>query len=91
MAGSGSTEATSDQRRGLFTADHDTFRRTLAAFIAKEVLPHHARWEEEGLIPRDLWRRAGATGLLLPMAPDEYGGGGGDFRYSAIVVEAVCA
>ncbi|HMN80872.1 MAG TPA: acyl-CoA dehydrogenase family protein [Burkholderiaceae bacterium] len=85
----GTSEATGDNRRGLFTADHDTFRRTVAAFIAKEVLPHHARWEEEGLIPRDLWRRAGAAGLLLPMAPDEYGGGGGDFRFTAIVVEEI--
>ncbi len=61
----------------------------LAEFLAREVLPHHAQWERDGLIPRDLWRRAGAAGILLPMAPAEYGGGGGDFLFTAIVVEEI--
>lgn len=78
-----------DGRRGLFSADHELFRGTVAKFLAQEVLPHHAQWERDGLIPRDLWRRAGAAGILLPMAPAEYGGGGGDFRFTAIVVEEI--
>ena len=78
-------------RRGIFSPDHEQFRDTVRRFIAKEIMPHHAEWENEGLVPRDLWRRAGSAGLLLPMAPAEYGGGGGDFLHTAIVVEEIAA
>ncbi|MEO6319645.1 MAG: acyl-CoA dehydrogenase family protein [Polaromonas sp.] len=82
---------TASNRRGLFSADHELFRDTVRRFIAREVMPNHAEWEEQGLVPRDLWRRAGAAGLLLPMAPDEFGGGGGDFLHTAVVVEEIAA
>lgn len=78
-------------RRGIFSPDHEMFRDTVRRFVANEVMPNHAEWEEQGMVPRDLWRRAGATGLLLPMAPDEFGGGGGDFLHTAIVVEEIAA
>lgn len=64
------------------------FRDTVRRFLAQDVLPFHAQWEREGLIPRDTWRKAGAAGILLPMTPDEYGGGG-DFLHTAIVVEEI--
>ena len=86
----GSATAASN-RRGLFSADHESFRDTVRRFIAREVMPRHAEWENEGLVPRELWRSAGAAGLLLPMAPDEFGGGGGDFLHTAIVVEEIAS
>ncbi len=76
-------------RRGLFGPEHHDFRVTVARFLQKEVMPHHAKWEDEKLVPRDLWRNAGRAGILLPMAPAQYGGGGGDFLHAAIVVEEV--
>jgi len=79
------------RRRGFFSADHDMFRDTVRRFIAQEVTPGHAEWERQGHVPRDLWRRAGAAGLLLPMVPAELGGGGGDFLHTAIVVEEIAA
>ena len=78
-------------RRGIFSPDHEQFRDTARRFIAREVMPGHAEWEDEGLVPRDLWRKAGNAGLLLPMAPAEYGGGGGDFLHTAIVVEEIAS
>ncbi len=86
----GSATAASN-RRGLFSPDHELFRDTVRRFIAREIMPSHAGWEEQGMVPRDLWLRAGAAGLLLPMAPDEFGGGGGDFLHTAIVVEEIAA
>lgn len=86
----GSAPAAS-HRRGLFSPDHVQFRDTVRRFIAREVTPHHAGWEQTGLVPRALWRSAGAAGLLLPMAPPEFGGGGGDFLHTAIVVEEIAA
>lgn len=73
----------------LFSADHELFRDTVARFIADEITPHHQQWEQEGLVPRELWRKAGAAGILLPSTPDEYGGGGGDFLHTIIVVEEI--
>jgi len=84
-----STSQTGISRRGIFSADHETFRTTVRRFIAREIVPFHASWEHDGLVPRELWRKAGAAGILLPMAPADYGGGGGDFLYTAIVVEEI--
>lgn len=85
-----SISATSnDPRRGLFSPDHEMFRDTVRRFLEQDVLPYHAQWERDGLIPRETWRKAGAAGILLPMTPDEYGGGGGDFLHTAIVVEEI--
>jgi alkylation response protein AidB-like acyl-CoA dehydrogenase len=42
------------------------------------------------MVPREVWRKAGAVGLLSPNIPEEYGGGGvDDFVYSAIAIEEV--
>ena len=75
--------------RTAFSAEHELYRSNVARFIAERITPHHAEWEEAGLVPRQLWRDAGAAGLLLPGIPEEYGGGGGDFLFSAIVVEEI--
>lgn len=76
-------------KRTAFSADHAMYRDSVARFIADKITPYHPLWETEGLVPRQLWRDAGAAGLLLPSIPEEYGGGGGDFLFSAIVVEEI--
>jgi alkylation response protein AidB-like acyl-CoA dehydrogenase len=74
--------------RQLFDADHDAFRETVRAFCDKEVVPHHAGWEEVGIVPRELWTAAGAAGLLGFMMPEQYGGGGvRDFRFNTVLME----
>ncbi len=73
--------------RTVFAPEHEDFRRSVAAFLEKEVLPHYPKWEEAGETPRDIWLRAGEIGLLGTSIPEEYGGLGGDFRYDAIVLE----
>ncbi len=57
-------------------------------FFEKEFLPHSARWDEQGIVDRDAWLKAGAAGLLLTGVPTEYGGGGGDYRHETVVTEA---
>ncbi|MDF3289087.1 acyl-CoA dehydrogenase family protein [Streptomyces silvisoli] len=75
-------------RRDLFTAEHEAFRETVRTFLAKEVLPHHARWERAGVVDRDAWLAAGRQGLLGLAVPEEYGGGGtDDFRYAVVLAE----
>ncbi|MFJ9555846.1 acyl-CoA dehydrogenase family protein [Nocardiopsis sp. NPDC101807] len=78
-------------KRELFDADHDLFRASVAEFLEREVAPFHARWEEDGIVPREVWVRAGEVGLLGHGVPEEYGGTGlDDYRYNAVVNEEVC-
>ncbi|MEW5630224.1 acyl-CoA dehydrogenase family protein [Streptomyces hydrogenans] len=75
-------------RRTVFTEDHEAFRATLRAFIAEEVVPHYADWERQGHVPRELYRRLGALGVLGINVPEEYGGAGiTDFTYQAVLRE----
>lgn len=73
--------------RTIFTADHEAFRDTVRRFIEEHVTPFHAEWEKAGEVPRSLWKKAGELGLLCVNVPEEYGGMGADFTYSAILVE----
>ena len=73
--------------RTLFAAEHDLFRDTVRRFIAKEVTPFHGEWEKNGVVPRSLWHKAGAAGLLCCDVPERYGGMGADFLYSTILIE----
>lgn len=70
-----------------YTSEHQIFRESCRRFFEKEVTPFHMKWEEDGIVPRELWRKAGAQGLLGMTMPEEYGGAGADFLYSAILIE----
>ena len=75
-------------QRELFTAEHEAFRETVRTFLAKEVIPHHERWEQAGIVDREAWLAAGRQGLLGLAVPEEYGGGGTtDFRYAVVMAE----
>jgi alkylation response protein AidB-like acyl-CoA dehydrogenase len=76
------------RRREIFDDEHEAFRRTVAAFLDKEVVPFHDQWERDGVVDRAVWAKAGRQGLLGLQLPEEYGGGGTpDFRYNAIIGE----
>ncbi len=78
--------------RTLFSADHQTFRTAFRTFLEREVKPHQAKWREEGSVSREVWRKAGQQGFLCPWLEEKWGGPGGDFLHSAIVMEELaCA
>jgi alkylation response protein AidB-like acyl-CoA dehydrogenase len=67
---------------------HEMFRAAVRTFMEREVVPHHERWEKQGVVDRDLFLKAGAAGYLGMDVPEAYGGGGlDDFRYNAIFRE----
>ncbi|MET4578604.1 acyl-CoA dehydrogenase family protein [Ottowia thiooxydans] len=74
-------------KRPLFTPDHEMFRDSVRRFVETELKPHHAQWEEDGLVPREVWRKAGDAGLLCCNTSEEYGGTGSDFLYNCVVIE----
>ncbi|WP_072387201.1 acyl-CoA dehydrogenase family protein [Hyphomicrobium sp. CS1BSMeth3] len=73
--------------RTVFGEEHEMFRATVKDFIEREIAPHHDKWEKDGIVPRELWRKAGEAGLLLTGIPEEYGGAGANFLMSAILIE----
>lgn len=77
-------------KRTIFDSDHEMFRAAVHRFVEKEITPYHEAWEKEGIVPRELWRKAGEMGFLCMDIPEAYGGGGAeDYRYNAIFVEEV--
>ncbi|HEX8586038.1 MAG TPA: acyl-CoA dehydrogenase family protein, partial [Allosphingosinicella sp.] len=74
-------------RRFAFGDDHHLFRDQVRRFLDRELHPHLDRWEEEGIIDRAFWAKAGEAGLLCPTVPEEYGGPGLDFGFNAVIDE----
>jgi len=75
--------------RTVFGPEHEAFRNTVRRFFEAEIVPHHRQWERDGIVPRELWLKAGSAGLLCPMMAEEYGGAGGDFGFSAVIIEEI--
>jgi acyl-CoA dehydrogenase len=73
--------------RTLFSEEHELFRGLVKRFIAAEITPHHAEWEKAGMVPRELWNKAGEAGLLCTNVPEEYGGPGAGFLYNVVLAE----
>ncbi len=77
-------------RRALFEPEHVDYRESVRRFVAEEITPHHAEWEREGIVPRELFAKAAAKGMLAMQVPEEFGGSGvDDFRFNQIVSEEV--
>jgi len=72
-----------------YTEDHHKFRERLRDFLAKEVTPFVDRWEKEGIVPKNMWQKMGRAGFLCTGVSADYGGMGGDFLYSVIVIEEI--
>jgi acyl-CoA dehydrogenase len=78
-------------RSPWMTEELDFFRKSVRQFLQQEFVPNDARWREQHRIDREAWAKAGHAGLLLADVPEEYGGGGGTFAHSAVVIEELGA
>jgi acyl-CoA dehydrogenase len=70
-----------------FTPDHEQFRASLRAFVAREITPFVNEWDEAETFPRALYSRAAELGILGLGYPEEYGGTPADIFYQLIVAE----
>lgn len=74
--------------RTIFDSEHQLFRDQVRRFFRSEVAPHVDRWRAQGVVDREVFRKAGEQGYLLMWAPERYGGLGlDDLRYEQIVQE----
>ncbi|UVH58307.1 acyl-CoA dehydrogenase family protein [Variovorax paradoxus] len=76
-----------DFRRSWSDEDLELYRDNVVRFVETEVLPHDEEARKRGHVGHEVWRKAGALGLLCADIPEEYGGAGGDFRHEAVVYE----
>ena len=76
-------------KRLIFEADHEQLRESARTFVDREVLPYADQWEADGIIDREVFKKAGEAGLVGFYIPEEYGGSGiDDFRFNAVVIES---
>ncbi|MES1977156.1 MAG: acyl-CoA dehydrogenase family protein [Pseudomonadota bacterium] len=73
----------------FITPEHELLRDQIARFIAKEVEPFAAQWEEDGCVPRDVLRRMGEAGFFGLMYDSEHGGGEADALTNLVFAEAL--
>jgi acyl-CoA dehydrogenase len=73
-------------REGFLDGLND-FRANVRRFVRREIEPHTATWERDGIVPLEVWRALGEAGLLCVDVPASCGGTGADVRFSAVVLE----
>ena len=73
--------------RKLFTQEHHIFRESFRKFLGKEVVPFLEKWEQDGIVPKDIWRKMGENGFLCPWLEEEYGGSNAGYEYSVVINE----
>lgn len=74
----------------IYNEEHELFRKSVAEFAAKEIVPFDPEWEKQQMVSRDIWRKVGDNGFLCMQIGEEYGGLGlTDFKYSAIFAEEI--
>jgi len=76
-----------DFRRSWSDEDLELYRDNVVRFIETEVLPHDEEARRRGHVGHEVWRKAGALGLLCADIPEQYGGADGDFRHEAVFYE----
>jgi alkylation response protein AidB-like acyl-CoA dehydrogenase len=77
-------------KRALYDQDHEAYRDTVREFLARKVVPHKDRWDDDRWIPREVFKAAAEAGLYGIQIPEEYGGSGvDDYRYRMVVGEEV--
>ncbi len=78
-------------QREIYTEEHELFREAYRTFIEREILPHREKWDAAGIVDKELFVTAGASGFLAMDVPEEFGGAGiKDLRYNNVVVQELC-
>jgi len=70
-----------------FTEEHEMIRDQIRRFIETEVVPNGEAWEEAGKVPREVFTKMGALGMLGMRYPEQYGGAGLDTMASVVIAE----
>jgi len=72
-----------------FTSEHDLIRQTVKRFCREEIAPFAQEWDEAGIFPREIFRKAADLGLFGIRVPTELGGSGLDWWATAAAMESL--
>lgn len=78
------------ERKIYASEEHKMMQEMIQDFINNEMIDQLEQWEKNGMVSREIWKRAGELGLLCMDMPEEYGGGGLDFSFNALFIEELC-
>ena len=67
--------------------EQELIRDTVRRLVEDELAPIAARIDAEDRFPREFFRRLGEIGVLGVLAPEEFGGSGGDYLSAALIME----
>lgn len=72
-----------------FTEEHEMFRQSVKRFAQQEIAPFAEQWDDDGIFPRELFRKAGDLGLFGIRIDPQWGGSGMDWWATAAYMEAM--
>jgi acyl-CoA dehydrogenase len=75
------------ERKIYASEEHKMMQGMIQEFMSNEVMDQLDHWEKDGMVGREIWKRAGELGLLCIDMPEIYGGGGLDFTFNALFIE----
>ena len=86
-----STQAIAEQTAEFpyFTEEHEAIRKTVKRFCLEQIAPYAEKWDDEGIFPRELFRKAGELGLFGIRIDPKWGGSGGDWWATAAYLESM--
>jgi acyl-CoA dehydrogenase len=71
-----------------FTEEQNMFRQAYRRFLAEEVVPHMERFRDQGIVDREIFKKAGEQGFLMVWPEEQYGGMGDyDIRWEQVIIE----
>jgi citronellyl-CoA dehydrogenase len=72
-----------------FTHEHEMIRQTVQRFAKEEIAPHAVEWDEQGIFPREIFRKAAELGLFGIRIDPKWGGAGLDWWATTAYVEGL--
>jgi acyl-CoA dehydrogenase len=75
------------ERKIYASEEHKMMREMIREFIVNDIMDHLEQWEKDGMVSREIWKRAGELGLLCLDIPEMYGGAGLDFTFNSMFIE----
>ena len=70
-----------------FSEELNMLRDQIRRFIETEIVPNGDAWEGAGKVPRDVFAKMGALGILGMRYPEKYGGADLDIMASVVLAE----
>ena len=82
-------EATHSPAFPYFTEEHQMLRQTVTRFCQQEIAPHTEEWDDAGIFPREIFKKAGDLGLFGIRIDPKWGGSGLDWWATAAYIESL--